>query len=407
MNEIERKIMKKISISLLLIVTIINLSAQVDFRRIESSEDMDKVWADALSQNKPVFVDIYATWCGPCKWLDANVFATEAAGEYMNREFINVKMDGETDFGRVFAMKSGLSAYPSLFLFNAEQKLMNMIVGAKPWEDLKPALASTLEYFPVLEVLQNKFESGVLKKEEYPRFSAALREMGKEDYGRVVAEKYQQNFNSGDEVSFEDIQVLAYYTPQESVIWDQFVEDIPKLKEALGIDFENFLDHTITLAIETAVEKNDISYIENLVKIVPDLCEGTSFDQIEVETRLYVYYYHYSEQIEELISYIDSEYKSKRTGDHNWLFTAASNAVFLDPQIRPVAEKGLEWFKTCIELEETQDYYYHLALCEYFTDSPEMAIASLKSSLNFTTDPEIIQTTNSIIEQVQGEIDQE
>jgi thioredoxin-like negative regulator of GroEL len=397
--------MKKI-VSIAIVSCIFFLAnAQVEFREVVTSDDMDQVWADAATANKPVFVDIYATWCGPCKWLDANVFALKEAGDYMNQTFINVKMDGETEFGRVFAMKSGLSAYPSLFIFNSEQKLMNMLVGAKPWEELKPAMESTLENYPVLEMLQSKFESNLLEKEEYPRFILALRKMGKDTYGSAVAEKYTNDFVNADQRSEADIQVLAYYTPQQSEEWSMLVADIPVLKSALEDDLENFIDFALTNSIESSVENGNLDYILAFQEILPALAEGTSLDSEEMESRAYIYYYHYSGMIDEMIEYIDTEY-TKREGKHTWLFMSASNAVFLDPQNKKVAEKGLEWFSECLSHEKNQEYYYHLALCEYFTGSQEQAVASLLKSLEYTDDQNIIDTTNSIIEQIKAEIEQ-
>ena len=34
----------------------------------------------AKKENKLVFVDCYTTWCGPCKWMEANVFPEAKAG---------------------------------------------------------------------------------------------------------------------------------------------------------------------------------------------------------------------------------------------------------------------------------------------------------------------------------------
>lgn len=388
----------------LLLLSITALKSQVNFIEINSSEEMEKVWAEAKNQNKPVFVDIYATWCGPCKWMDANVFATEAAGEYMNSGFINVKMDGESSFGGQFAMQSGLSAYPSLFVYNSEKILMNTIVGAKPWEELYPALSSTLEYFPVLEVMQNKFESGILKKEEYPGFVKALREMNKPDYGQAVAKKYQADFVKEEKMSEEDLQVLAFYIPQNSDNWKMLTASIEKLRDALGSDLEGFIDFALTESIELAVEYDNIEYIKELNALLPKLSEGTSLDPVEMETRSHIYFYHYSDRKDEMIDYIDREYSARFYGNHEWLFNAAANAVFLDPQYTPAAEKGLEWFQKCIDLSPTQEYYYHLALCEYFTGSPGKTVASLKKSLEFTDDNEVISTTRQIISQIEDEI---
>jgi thiol-disulfide isomerase/thioredoxin len=400
----KNKLMKKIIAAGIILSIVATTWAQVDFREIVSSEGMDKVWEDAGKMNKPVFVDIYATWCGPCKWMDANVFAAEEAGNYMNREFINVKMDGESGFGRVFALQSGLSAYPSFFLFNSGQKLMNTIVGAKPWEELKPQLVTTLEYYPVLEVLQNKFESGLLDQEEYPRFARALREMGKEEYGTAVAGTYREKYISGTDWSPMDLEVMAFYTEQQTENWNRLVADIPELKAALGDELEYFIDQALTASIELAVEMNDITPVKEFNELLPELTAGTSLDPVEMKSRSHVYFYHYTGQFDEMIAYIDREYESSHKGDHEWLFNAAANAVFLDPQNEPVAEKGLEWFSTCLGLHKSHEYYYHLALCQYFTDSPELAVGSLKQSLEYAEDPEAIATTERIIQQVEEEL---
>ncbi len=41
-------------------------------------------WAEALelakSENKPIFLDVYATWCGPCKRLKKNTFSDQEVG---------------------------------------------------------------------------------------------------------------------------------------------------------------------------------------------------------------------------------------------------------------------------------------------------------------------------------------
>lgn len=394
---------KRVIILLFVLGGMVTSNAQVEFNHIESAEDMEQVWADASARNMPVFVDIYATWCGPCKWMDANVFATEAAGKYMNEAFINVKMDGESQFGRVFAMKSGLSAYPSFFLFNSSQDLMNTVVGAKPWEELQVEMAKTLEYYPVLEVLQSKFESGLLNREEYPRFTNALREMGKDEYGKAVGSSYVEKFDVGDDWSEEDIRVLAFYIDQRDDDWERLVADIPELQQALGDDLERFIDHVVTGSIEIAVENRDLTPIKELGSILPELAAGTQMDPVEIRSRMHVYFYHYTEQFDRLSEYIETTYMEKHEGDHKWLFNVASDALFLDPRNEVIAKNGLDWFQTCIDQKETHEYYYHLALCQYLTGDPTQAVETLNISLEFTNDPESTQTTKSIIKQITAE----
>jgi len=58
---------------------------------------MEGSWSEVLArakeEKKEVFVDIYTTWCGPCKKLDATTFKNPDLGKYINENFIAYKID--------------------------------------------------------------------------------------------------------------------------------------------------------------------------------------------------------------------------------------------------------------------------------------------------------------------------
>lgn len=72
----------------------------------------------ARDENKLIFMDVYATWCGPCKLLKINTFSSKKAGDYFNEHLINVSVDGEKGDGIKIARKFGVEAYPSLFIID-------------------------------------------------------------------------------------------------------------------------------------------------------------------------------------------------------------------------------------------------------------------------------------------------
>ncbi len=99
----------------------------------EGMEFFTGTWDEALAQakkeNKLIFLDIYASWCAPCKMLKNNTFPDPKVGAYYNSKFINVTMDGEKGEGIKLARLMKLTAYPSLYILNSDGELIVHFAG--------------------------------------------------------------------------------------------------------------------------------------------------------------------------------------------------------------------------------------------------------------------------------------
>jgi thioredoxin-related protein len=83
---------------------------------IEFSGNWNEALAKAKTEKKFIFLDIYATWCGPCKKLKRTTFKDSEVGEYYNKNFVNVSIDGETPEGLLLAEKYQVTSYPTLLI---------------------------------------------------------------------------------------------------------------------------------------------------------------------------------------------------------------------------------------------------------------------------------------------------
>jgi thioredoxin 1 len=107
--------------------------------------DWNKALAEAKKQHKLIFLDAYTSWCGPCKLLKKNTFSDKAAGEFFNKNYINVAIDMEKGFGPALLEKYGVNAFPTLLIIDENGKKISFTRGFIPAEVLiefgKDALA--------------------------------------------------------------------------------------------------------------------------------------------------------------------------------------------------------------------------------------------------------------------------
>ena len=113
-RSIIRTMKKILSISFLILSVQSVFSQGIEFEHGSWSEVVNK----AKKLNKPIFVDVYTSWCGPCKLMTAQVFPRPEIGTTYNQGFVNVKIDAEKGEGIFIAKKYEVKSYPTYLFIN-------------------------------------------------------------------------------------------------------------------------------------------------------------------------------------------------------------------------------------------------------------------------------------------------
>jgi thiol-disulfide isomerase/thioredoxin/limonene-1,2-epoxide hydrolase len=101
--------------------------------------DFEEAKSLAAKFNKTLIGDFYATWCGPCKMLFAEVFST---AEFKNaaKDFILVKID--IDKEPATAQKYNVESIPTVVFWTPKHQEVKRFVGFKPLDDVLGEMAS-------------------------------------------------------------------------------------------------------------------------------------------------------------------------------------------------------------------------------------------------------------------------
>ena len=80
---------------------------------------------EVLNSDKPVLMDFWAPWCGPCRMVAPLV--EEIAKERSDIKIVKINVDEEQEL----AMQFGVMSIPTLVLMK-NGKIVNQVTGARP-----------------------------------------------------------------------------------------------------------------------------------------------------------------------------------------------------------------------------------------------------------------------------------
>ena len=91
---------------------------------------LKELLAQAGKQEKYLFVDVYAGWCGPCRYMATKIFPQPKVGDYFNKTFVNAKFDAEKGEGIAVARKYDVRSYPTFLILDEKGEEVGRVVGA-------------------------------------------------------------------------------------------------------------------------------------------------------------------------------------------------------------------------------------------------------------------------------------
>lgn len=236
------------------------------------NQSWSNLLATAKKQNKLIFVDAYAVWCGPCKSMAKEVFPLKEVGSFFNQNFINAKIDMEKGEGVDIAERYNVAAYPTYLFINGNGELVHKGVGYLPADEFitvaKNALNPETQYYS----LKKKFLAG------YKLTAAAVRnlldqakELGDDDASSMAQTFMQREKNNW--LTEDMLELLLTYTQSPDEETYKFLEkNKAKASELVGATiFNDGMDNIVfKYATEKVSENADlktaVATIEQVMK---------------------------------------------------------------------------------------------------------------------------------------------
>ena len=277
--------MKKTLTALFLLIFLLSFAQEsINF----DNSNFKEILAKAKREKKLVFLDAFASWCGPCKLMEKNVFPLPAVKEYYNANFINARFDMEKGEGREIAQKYQVRSYPSYLFLNGDGEVVMKSYGYMGEKDFIEIAKEANNPLLLKGSAKELFEKG----ESDPAFLLnMMRQNVQTDYdlAKKVSERYFKVM-AKEELSRDDIGMLLYFVksvndPNYQVFKDRKANIVKEMSEDIYNQFD--VNIKISKVMENSLDQNtgiinDEYFYKNAVPLVGQAEAETALNRMKV-----------------------------------------------------------------------------------------------------------------------------
>lgn len=239
---------------------------------------------EAKKQHKPLFIDFYAVWCGPCKRMAKTIFTQDSIGNYFNQKFVSIQIDAEKPENVDIAKQYKVEAFPTLAFIGNDGKAISVSVGAMSASELMEAgrtAAGDVVGFKELydQYRANPSDLNIQQKvlQQAPKFLMAQEGMDAEKWVvriRKMYNAYIQAKMGPALINRTDYLIITQLggddTEQQQKMADFINANLPAWQKAVGDAAAYYVIEYNDKRIEDLAKEGNLGYKDYVAKISGD-----------------------------------------------------------------------------------------------------------------------------------------
>lgn len=359
----------------LLFIAFQSYATEITFRNIPVADALQ----EAKASQKFVFVDLYAEWCRPCKWMEKEVFSADTVADFFNEHFIAVRIDAENEqLDYVDLMK--VESYPTMLFYEPKGRQVLRVenaMGVHEMLELAHSLVNLNDY-------HDAYTDKPKKLDHVFAYSNAMKWVN-EDKARAVARNYLLNVSEKKYTdSLHWSLIRDFIKPWDRVMFPRVMNN-ERLKEERKEAFSQYLENAMELQLRKAMERRNSNLLRsrrrNITSNAAYLSNPDSL--VLIGDVLFSGLYKVEDYAQLLRSYVE-----KYVGDNATVFADMALSISEDYFQRDILNYGVELANRSNALQDNTLAYLAGALCYEKLNQFKSAYAYLLLGYNYANDEE-------------------
>jgi thioredoxin-related protein len=277
--------MRNIFIIMWLLLPMI-VEAQNNGVEFVKSASWKEVLTNANANNKYIFVDLYATWCGPCKMMDANVYTNSQVSTFLNTNFISVKVQVDQtkndpdqikkwySDAQYFIRTYHIDALPAFLFFSPDGQMVQKNDGYRNSVDFLNLLQVAKNPKQNYAGLINQYQNGQIKGVDLLQIALDAKSNRDDSLANKIAMEYKRDWlDKHDPKQIASKQLLDFFSAFYPLMCvnDKLIKyfyhnptEVDSLLGGKGYS-TTITDYVISKDLINSVIKSNGAYIEKIV----------------------------------------------------------------------------------------------------------------------------------------------
>lgn len=262
--------------------SILGFSQGIEFEHVPWKEALEM----AKEEGKPMFVDSYATWCGPCKRMAKDVFTKDEVGKVFNENFINLKLDMEKEDGVTFGHKYPVSAYPTLYFLGGDGNVIHKEKGGKSVDAIINLANMVLRKYDTSGQYAEEYEKGNRDFDLVYKYVKALNKAQKPTL--KISNDY---LRSNPEITEDQrlMFIIEAAVESDSKLFEEVIANNKKIKKLISEeDYKNKVTTATNATVDKAIEYEVESLLEDAIKAYKDAIGNDDVAILKMQRKYYI-----------------------------------------------------------------------------------------------------------------------
>jgi len=172
----------------------------------EKTLQWQQIMGKAKEERKYIFVECYATWCGPCKKMEQEVFTARNVGDFMNSHFVSVQVQmdsSRSDNGHIrswypeahlMQQQYGVFILPTYLFFSPDGKIVHRYLYALNDTNFLKVARNALNPDKQYYLLRDNYLRGSRDYSSMNYLARISEQIGDDSLGKAVAADYLHNY---------------------------------------------------------------------------------------------------------------------------------------------------------------------------------------------------------------------